>query len=1227
MRKVVLVFLAVLFVAFLSTVALAQRLDGDLRGEVKDPGGALVPNAKVTVLSEATGVTREVESSEAGTFFVGNLLPGLYTIKVEAQGFKQTVRKGVEVIANRVSEAIVLLEIGPVTQVVEVVGGAELVQTTTATLVGATFKDRSLSGTVVQAGSLDADPINLAITAPGTTTQSGGVAGAGGAIGGNRPRQNNFVVDALDNNDPSVTGPLTPVIADAVEEFTLLTNQFTAEYGHSTAGQFITTTKSGTNDLHGRAWLYVQNRNFNSLDNLTRATTPAGAPKPKFDWQRYGGQAGGPILKDKWFYFGSYERLELDIAATPAGRILVPTAGGVSALRNLMNDPKSGVSPVNAGIILDHLPQAQSATTSTLVCNVGLTGGRPCTDPNVPVAAKVPIELGPFATSTPNYNRQHRFVISQDVQTAQHRISGRAFYSRYRSIGAGELPTSEFNNNVVFDTRRVTLADVWTIRPTLINEFRVAYLRDINSYLLPDLPKAPGKTDVFANYNMPGINLFIGPQSNLPQAGFDNIYQATNNLTWVRGKHTFKGGVEYRNIISSSDFLPRARGEYEWVALPAMGQLSDMDAFVRDFFPSSISIRGVGLSKFAQNRAAVYWFVQDSWKIYPRINLELGLRYEFTQVARDSELQNLNGLANIADLRKEVWTQELIDACGDTTCITPYDGSTSAQALLGTSIFDSLPARHQKALLDHVGNQLIFKKPNPDRNNFTPRVGLAWDLFGNGKTSLRTGFAMGTDVYFGNLALLQLPPQAQAENRETNACSLTPRPGWCAAVAGKPATSPGINYLGTGFIAGGALLPTKPGDAGFNRVLARNLTGAYVPDEMSPDTYTWSLAIQHQLRRLVLETRYVGTRGVHLPIQRWVSAGIPNPYRIPTFASTSELPSSFAGQPTLRDFNNNSDLLLWPFGFQGVITAFTPDGTSSYHGGSVSLRGDLPSGLFINTNYTFSKTIDLIENELFTSFMNPRRPWDMINIQESKARSGLDHTHKFSLTFSWSVPGYKGDTALLKKLVGGWNISGSYMAESGQPLTVLSRRDTNGDFDTAGDRAFRNPAETGLTGTDVQTVCWRSGFAINIGCSPSAFELPASTSMSRYTVAYVAQDSSAQFVRPGEGAYPAGSLVQLGRNTFTSPGINNWNFSISKDTPFWGESRVTRFQVDLINAFNHPSYNIGNGSVFGTTSNARGFPGYVTPGSSQFLQENIFSGSLGQAPFQRVIQFSLKVLF
>ncbi len=1156
------------------TLAPAQRIDGDLRGEVRDPGGAVVPGAKVTVTGEATGISRRVETTAVGTYFVGNLLPGKYAVTVEVTGFKRFVRRGVEVIANRLSEAIVTLELGEVTQVVEVTAGAELVQTATATLVGSTYRDEV---TGLANPSATGNPINLAVLAPGTTTMPGGMAGVGGSVGGNRPRQNNFVIDGLDNNSPSVTGPVSPVIADAVEEFTLLTNQFTAEYGHSTAGQFLITTKSGTNEFHGRGWWLMQNRNLKSLDNVTRAVTPPGSPKPRFDWNRFGGQLGGPVLKDKWFFFGSYEYRNLTLASRPSTTILVPTQAGLTALQSLANNPASGVSPVNVAIIVDSTPVASTATATRNVCNQAI-------DPACPAAALVPIEVGAFVGSTPNFDREHVYLVSQDFITARHRISGRFNFSRDRFITAGVLPVPAFNSSSLFDTRRVTISDVFTINPRVVNELRAAYLRSVSGFPV-SLPPAPGNNDIYSNYEIRDQSFRIGPQSNFPQASVNNIYQFSDTMSVVRGSHTLKFGVDVRNIIASSAFLPRARGEYVWPTL---------DAFVRDRFPTTVSIRGVGLERFAQNKTAAYGFIQDTWKLRPRLTLELGLRYEITSTARDSQLQDLNTISSIPSFR-------------------------------ANPTFATLSASHQQALLNHLGNGIIFRRPHADRNNFGPRIGLAWDVFGNGKTSVRGGFAIAHDVMFGNLPLLQLPPQVQAESRESNACSVSPAPGWCALVppGGSPTTAD-IRFSTTGFIEGGAIFPTLPPAAQTDPAVARAFTQGFVFDDVIPETYTWSLSLQREFRRVYLvELRYVGTRGVHLPIQRWASAGRPISFRLPLFLTDQEaLAANLATAPSQQDFLNARGLLLAPFGFGGVVTMFSPDGRSSYHGGSLSVERRMSRGLLMKANYTWSKTIDLIENELFTSLLNPRRPFNHLDINSNRGLSALHREHKFVVTWLWDLPKFGGDSGLVKRVLHGWQVNGSFFAESGQPLSILSFVDLNGDFDTAGDSAFFNQAGTANLGSGVNFVCRQAGvLSISTslaGCAPSGSSLTVQRSN---VVGYVAKNSNAQYI-----AGQAGMVTNLGRGTFLSPGINTWNFAIFKNTPITERYNI-QFRAEFLNAFNHPSFTVGSGSAFGLTSRATGSPGYVDPTSPQFLDKTIFSGGLGQAPFQRSIQFGLKFVF
>jgi len=1183
MKRISSIFLIGLVLAWASA-AYAQRIDGDLRGEVKDPTGAVIPDAKVNVTSEGTGVTVVVKTSSAGVYFVPNLLPGTYSVTVEVAGFKKHVRRDVEVIANRTAEANMTLELGQVTQVVEVSAGSELVQTSTSTLVGYTFK-AELTGLPNPAAS--GNPINLAVLAPGATTQPGGVAGTGGAIGGNRPRQNNFVVDGLDNNSPSVTGPLAPVISESVEEFTLLTNQFTAEYGHSTAGQFLITTKSGTNDIHGRGWWFVQNRNLNALDNLTRAATPPGAPKPRYDFNRLGGQVGGHVIKNKWFYFGSYEYQNLTLAARASGQILVPTQAGLTALQALANKAGSGVSPANVGI-LTQAPVAPTASSTANVCDESVVVTPACTG-----AALVSVPVGPFAGSAPNFNRTHLYLISQDANLGRHQIRGRWQWSRNRQIAAGVLPVSQFSSNTIFDTRRLTLSDVITINPRTFTEFRAAYLRTISDNPV-SLPPAPGKNDVFGNYEIRRLSLQIGPLSNFPQGSFNNIYQYSNTTNLTRGRHAIKFGVDFRNIISSSGFLPRARGEYVWPTL---------DSFVRDFFPTIVSIRGVGLSNFAQNRKAFYGFLEDTWKIHPRLTLELGVRYEIASTARDSQLQDLNTIASIPSFRAR-------------------------------PEFAKLPAIHQQALLNHLGEGIIFRRPHADRNNIAPRIGLAWDVFGDGKTSLRAGFAVAHDVIFGNLPLLQLPPQVQAESRETNACSVLPAPGWCARIKpGQTARTADIRFSTAGFIQGGAIFPTLPSAALSDATTARNFTQGFVFDDKVPEAYTWTLSLQREFRKIYLaELRYVGTKGIHLPIQRWASAGVPIPFRLPLFLTNQEaLSANVATAPSLRDFLSQQNLLLAPFGFGGVVTMFTPDGWSTYHGASASVERRITKGLQVKSNYTWSKTIDLIENELFTSFLNPRRPFNHLNPREGKGLSGLHRKHKFVLAWLWEIPGYGGDLGALKRLLRGWQVNAAFIAETGQPVSIISSADVNGDFDTAADSIFFNPKGLNNVGTGVNFVCRRGGVisisAALAGCAPTGSSLSVQRGN---VVGYVAQNPNAQYIggQTSDSKNPAatGMPTNLGRGTFISAGINTWNISIGKTTALTERLRLL-FSAEFLNAFNHPSFTIGNGSALGLTSRATGRPGYVTPTSPQFLDQTIFSGGLGQTPFQRVIQFNLKLAF
>jgi hypothetical protein len=1098
----------VLFIVTLGALtAAAQRQDGTLRGKVTDASGAVVPGATVTATHQDMGVTRSLTSEADGSFSFPNVAIGNYTITVELPGFQKFVRKDVEVRANQVTDVVATMAIGEVSTILEVSAGADLVQTTTNQL-GGTVRDRAV--TDIPNPSLGGSPLNLALIFPNTTSQPGGVVGEGGSVGGNRPRNNNFTIDGVDNNDVSLTGSLSPVIQDAVAEFNLLTNQFSAEFGHSTAGQFNILTKSGTNDLHGSAWYYGQNKKLNAFDNLQKAAIEdrraAGLPdKPRYDFNRLGGMVGGPIKRDKIFFFGAYEYQTRGREATGVS-VLTPTSAGLATLNTLAANQQ----------VRDLLAQFPVAGASTQTVTVNGTS----------------IPIGTYQAFAPDYFNRNDFQINIDANLASHQLRGRFLYDRYRAPNLNlDLPQSQFTGFNPVDNRKLAFTDVWTLSSRWVNDFRISYSRNVNNFTVPD------QFANFPNVTISVLGLNVGPEGNSPQSGGQNVYQALDNIAYSRGRHSLKFGLEYRNWIAPSNFLPRARGEWSYL---------NLEQLVNDLVPTGLNgaLRGAGSGFFAGNQQALYWFAQDDFKITPRFTLNLGLRYEWTGLARDVKLQELNSISTVPGLFE-------------------------------------------------------FRLPKSDKNNFSPRVGIAWDLFGDGKTAVRAGFGVAYDVSFQNLQLLELPPQLQTEQNPQLTCALANRPSWC-----------GTNR---GFLAGGGLLavnvpPTTVAEA-------RSATQGIIVDQTQPKTYTWSLSLQHELARVwQVELRYLGTRALELPIQmraNAISVFERNPgLALPTYFDTASVPASFpSNAPTRAGFLAAQALRYEDLGFDGgFLTMFPPVGNSIYHGGSIDVNRRLTRHVFLKGSYTYSRTIDDSTNELFTSRVNPRRPENPFNLRNERGLSALDRTHKFAMGWLYEVPNLDLGSRLMRGLARGWQISGSYIAETGQPITPISGIDANGDFDSAADRALVNPNGTALRGSTVNYVL-RSASGTSSICDPRTATCP-----SAQVVGYVARDPGARFV-----VADSGTVTNSGRNIVRSPGMNNWNLSFFKNT-YVTESKYVQFRVEMLNAFNHRQPTLGAGTVFIYNNNALS-TSYANVASPNFLNNGQFSGG------GRTIQYVLKIFF
>lgn len=1098
----------------------AQRLDGTLRITVSDSTGAGILDAKVTVTNDATGVSTTATASSAGTYVFPNLLVGSYTVNAEKSGFKKAVNKGVQVESNQVADVATTLEVGAATEVVEVTAGAELVKTESSEL-GATFGEQAVHD--LPLNTLGGDVKEFAVFAPGTTTQQGGVLGSGGSIGGTRPRFNGFSIDGVDDNKVNTNGPTQPVIQESVAEFTLLTNQFSAEYGHSAGGQFNIVTKSGTNSWHGAGWGYNRNRDLDAATNQEIAaaaslTTPPADVKNRFDYNRFGASAGGPIRKDKLFIYGAYEFQNEGLGAQGA-TVITPTATGMSQLLAL--NPDSAVVAV-----LKQFPIAAVNDKGTVP--VSMNGGTP---QNIPI--------GRFAGVAPSWTREHDFTINGDLNLGKHQVRARVLYDRQRLPQVNPIqPQSQFTGTQTDDARKYILTDAWTISSRVINDFRLSFSR------------ASGPNDLtpsqFANFPNIEIDPFgsnLGPFSLSPQGYVQNIYQVVENVSYIRGKHTFKLGTEGRNYITENTSLPRARGEWDYKSL---------NTLINDLVPdgSNGALRGAGTGTSALNNPAVYWFVQDDWKLMPRLTLNLGLRYEWSGVPRDEAKQALNAIAND-------------------------------------------PA---------VG--LIFRTPNSDKNNFGPHVGFAWDPTGRGKWSIRGGGQIAYDVIPLNFAVNSLPPELQSEQNPTLTCALPGAPAWCTSNGGKP---------GPGFLAGGGLLqvnvpPTTATDA-------RAATQALILDMVDPKVITWSLGVQHELLKdSAIEVRYVGTRSLELPVQKRLnsaSAFDPNVpgggiAPLPTYLTASQVPATVAAPAsTLANFNTFlANGLFQPLateGFFGNLTTNPPIGTGIYHAGSVDFIHRFAKGLYFRTNYTFSKNIDNSTNELFSSRVNPRRAQDGFNFAAERGRSALDLPQKFAVTWVYDFPNVHSENRFVRGLAHNWEWSGTYLAQSGQPVTPLSNVDANANNDGAGDRTIINPAGVGLTGTTVQEVCNDgAGAATRIITATSA------ACAAGNVVGYVAVNPNARFVQAGLGA-----LANAGRDTVSTPGLNIWNMSLLKTMKFT-ERASLQFRFQTFDTFNHQNYSIGlpsnNGTLDQNTNTNPLNTSYIFVTSPQFLNKFIFNG-------------------
>ena len=1072
-------------IMLLSVQGFAQAISGDLLGAVTDPTGAVVANGTVEATNLATQLKLTTKTNASGEYHFVNLPVGHYSLRVTAGGLSGGI-KDIEVILNQKATANITARVSGETTSVEVSAQTVTVDTTTPQIQN-TFGVQQLQDLPLGAGAVNSGLLNLSLLNAGVATQGGIALGSGPSISGQRPRNNNFTVEGVDNNRKDITGPNLQIPNDAVENFTVLQNQFAPEYGHSSGGQFNQTIRSGTNSFHGSLYEYFQNRNLNAQESLTATAQRSNGTRPsnpRYDQNRLGGSFGGPIKKDKLFFFSLFEYNPLGQSLV-APTACVPTAAGYATLA------------ATPGVNQTNVQQFQKYA--------GTAGApAPANDANCLPSTTVngaTVAIGDIGYPASYFQNIYTIVNSVDYNISEKdQLRARYSYERQNTLDiTAQIGT--FFQSAPIRYHLFTLGEYHQFSPSLSNEFRLGYNRfaqtiPAGDFQFPGLGTFPNLIVGFGE----GAGVQIGPNPNAPQFTFFNTYQAVDNLSWVKGKHNFKFGVEYREYIAPQGFTQRVRGDYDYTTF---------QGYFADQVPDFLAERSIGNETYYGNQKAIYGYVADDFRVTHNLTLNLGVRYEWTEVPlSEREWQPLNAISNVPGL-------------------------------------------------------ISFGEPQSQKKNFAPRVGFAYSPGSSGNTAIRGGFSMAYDVLYDNLGILSAPPQKQQTCDATpgDQSALTSTCFWKDPTLGQ-----------NGFLASGGLpfAPTVPPIT--DPAVARAATGGFIPDQKLPYSETWTLGVQHTFAdKYVAEVRYVGTRGIHLPMQIRLNrqAKTSPTLFLPTFLTMPDAATIAGLTTTFNQIDARSSFVpaYAAAGFTGAnVTAFEPFGWSQYHGLQTQVSRRFSDGLQFQLAWTWSHNIDNSTADVFSTYITPRRPEDFQCPSCDRSTSALDRRHRVTAQIIYDLPLFKGSSGWVKNLLGGWQVAPVFTWQSPEQATVQSAADVNGNGDTAGDRVYFNP--NGIPGTGTGTT--------------------AITNAAGNVVGYVANDPTAQYIALGKYARP-----NTTRNTLALPYIKNLDLSVGKTFKI-SERQAVKFQFQAVNALNTAQY-------------VPGYIGDIAPVAAGFIGANILN--------------------